>query len=1272
MAAKPPKIAQEEWDRHKELIKGLYVKNSLLEVIKEMEEAHGFSASKSQYEAKLRFWGIKKNLTRTEWETHLAGVDGQMAPHLVTSSGRVKDKKKIERAKRYLNQIRSTKDIVSTASAESAESESLPHVMEVQHNVISQPQAPILDNSLMMLGKSVDRHHSTFSPISQVSLSSFNHDSEQIPSGLSNMGGNASPSAANTTSGLASSTDEFSSNHTGGPGLNTTYWHPDSLPWGDLGSGEFSNTNVDEFEYAPFQHYLSPSILFRSRHGTPTETGDVLHSSFAAQSSSLLAGCNSSLNISREWLRNLPFVEFEGFLNSRDMALTSRSSTNPSLSGSLLLRSYINTLYGSDRTATRQADRLQSALRMLVALPRGTAGALISEDQITESKIMRLLLFSILNGFSGLNDIPIKDLLLCLRRLAFFNTSFLQSILEAPSHTSRTFIDNLFKAAVDAKDEQVIQILVSRDVVDVNNTICFLWNGERCTPVEKAANLKALRIVRILVENGADVSTSYSNNQYSWPLPHYEMPYERSALHFLLGTAHLPPPSRAEWLSSTDLINTIKLLISKGSKVSPIFLLKLYEYFDSNPLHEVLSLLSETISLADHKEFFVGSEKLCRWQKVPIIETAALIDTDASKTIMSNLVRTCQSHGGSCLAEVPEVIEEAAVQAALRGRLEVVELLIDYTKSTDLVLSAAIRSGNPHLIDYFMLRNPSLDPPARYLRPIDALRERNLIIPPKKDSRGIGTLTTPFAEAVRTWNEELARRLESEGCRSLASLKDHGRLQAAIFAAAEVGNIPVLNGLLQAASCTHVAFRVPEEAIIWALEFEQEEAAHLLIKENAKSGGSLDLALEKRYPKIMEAILATSSTSSRYSRTEAALRWGEPSVLKSLLFARPDMEMPSSRGTEGALEGFCLHCMRTENLDLFRLFVESTSEEKDLDSCLAMAIRESHRQMALYLLQMGANPSASRVLEATIPDRPEMFSLLFANGTDTPERQQARAPHKCVGANILCSLMSEYTQSGEAQALDQLLSMGAVNLVVPETIKDPKLCRLSLTPLGLAILGIPGRCNTNVVAIEKFLQAGADPNHTARLETYPYMCITALMAALETGRDDIVTLLIDKRADVNLKPHLSLRRTPLQYAVELDNLDMIQLLLRRGADVNSPPAFQGGGTALQFAAISGNCSIAVELLEQGARLDIPPSKLDGRWPLEGAAEHGRLDMIQLLWNARELSPQGVGFEKRQCLRAMDFAEENGYYGCRNLIAELSGLAVELLDTEDYGVPWLAY
>lgn len=1204
----------------------------------------------------------------------------------------MKDRRKVERGKRYLKHISAINKMTEPSkatdlktSSEIAQPGTAPYCKGVQQQTSEASFSRNLPNNENPLVAFKRRSFGwqfnwNSSPDLQRSLN------PQVPfSGLETSSGPAwlGANTTNKTQQLAFPTHGHTLNDSICSQISTFQWQPGD--WShELGLGDVSQPQADlmqifpgsnDFDLEAFSQFPTLNSPSLSVQNPSAEMGIFFRSPTTPASGSAF-GQTLSLGFRKEWLRALPSVEFEVFLSGKEMTLKSRSNraSQTSLSGSFASRFVANMLCDSDGTMARRTfSDVQTTFRRLGALLPGddTPAALISEQQMTESRMIRLLLSSMMNGFAGLNDIPIERLLPCLGRLGFFHTSFLQFLGRAPAHTSRTFVDNLFRAAIEAQDEQTARVLLSRRLVDVNSTICFS-SGRRSTPVERAASLHAFKLIRTLVEYGADVDKSYTYPEGQW------RPWGFGALECLLIAARYRPleerrnGTKSQATPTPPLLATVQFLIEKGSKVK-LGLLELMA--DCYTTDEVCSLLSSAIAIAEHREFFsyqLDPGKVGRYDlKTGVVETAKLSHAETSTSIIENMVRICKSHGGACLAEVPDTLERAAIEGAKRGRLKVVELLIDYARSKDRILSAAIRSGNSDLIQLVLSRKPDLD--------LDAPAHSIGL-----DSDGSGLmLTTPLAEAVRAGNNEMICLLEC--CGAFASLKDHGRLEAAIMAAAQAGNVSYLGRLLPIASSTKVKLRIDGEAIALALENDHDEAAHLLLEQGAnvrtnfpsswryRGCSPLGLALRKRDPKMTAAILATDITAAGHIITndmEAALEWAEPSVLKSLLFAIPDMDMEVG---QKALERFCLHCMETDNRGcLFREFVESTPSlhGHQMNACLATAIRKGHRGMALYMLHVGADPLSREVLAAAIPDRPEMLSLLLGDDAVVKERQQARAraPPKCVGADLLAVLMTK--NPGNAAALDKLLDTGAVNLNVPEWIKVRSGSKC-LTPLGLALLGIQGHCNTNMDAVRKFLVAGSDPNGTARLDKYPYRCVTGLMVALETGREDVVALMVENGADVNLQPRLSLRRTPLQYAAELGNLDMVRLLIRMGADVNSPSAFQGGGTALQFAAISGNCNIAAELLEQGASLCIHPSKVDGRWPLEGAAEHGRLDMIQLLWHARELSPSNTGFERRQCLRAMDFAQQNGHVGCRDLVAELSGLSVGMLDTEEYGVPWLA-
>jgi ankyrin repeat protein len=162
----------------------------------------------------------------------------------------------------------------------------------------------------------------------------------------------------------------------------------------------------------------------------------------------------------------------------------------------------------------------------------------------------------------------------------------------------------------------------------------------------------------------------------------------------------------------------------------------------------------------------------------------------------------------------------------------------------------------------------------------------------------------------------------------------------------------------------------------------------------------------------------------------------------------------------------------------------------------------------------------------------------------------------------------------------------------------------------------------------------------------------ALQAAAHHNQVEAVRLLISSGTDVNAAPLCFMDahvgdyappRTALQAAAGTGNLALARLLLEAGADVESEVRHEDEeGTALQFAAISGSISVASVLIENGADVNAPAIGEDGRTALEGAAEHGRLDMVQLLLNV-EAEVRGS--------RAVRFARDEGHDGVVQFLLE---------------------
>ncbi|KAK2002748.1 ankyrin repeat protein, partial [Colletotrichum falcatum] len=118
-------------------------------------------------------------------------------------------------------------------------------------------------------------------------------------------------------------------------------------------------------------------------------------------------------------------------------------------------------------------------------------------------------------------------------------------------------------------------------------------------------------------------------------------------------------------------------------------------------------------------------------------------------------------------------------------------------------------------------------------------------------------------------------------------------------------------------------------------------------------------------------------------------------------------------------------------------------------------------------------------------------------------------------------------------------------------------------------------------------------------------------------------------------------RTPIQAAAEQGDTVLFERLLILGADINAPPITRNGGaTALQLASIKGYFGLVGKMLDLHADPNAPGADMYGRTALEGAAEHGRLDVVQLLLNS---GVQTCGDGRRQYVRAIGFARQEGHH-----------------------------
>jgi hypothetical protein len=195
-----------------------------------------------------------------------------------------------------------------------------------------------------------------------------------------------------------------------------------------------------------------------------------------------------------------------------------------------------------------------------------------------------------------------------------------------------------------------------------------------------------------------------------------------------------------------------------------------------------------------------------------------------------------------------------------------------------------------------------------------------------------------------------------------------------------------------------------------------------------------------------------------------------------------------------------------------------------------------------------------------------------------------------------------------------------------------------------------------LLMVQKFLRLGLSPNVIVHRDVQRKIDLTALLAAIQAHaaeakacnkiiaqqKLDIIHLLLDHGADLNLEPSGNILATPLQAACLNGNLDMVKDFLSRGAQINAPPASSGGSTALQYALMGGFFRLARLLLDHGADF-----KAQGSRVLELAIRNGHIEMLQLLVDA------GAQLSLRQYNAAKRLATEYGHNAARKLLESLA-------------------
>jgi ankyrin repeat protein len=200
--------------------------------------------------------------------------------------------------------------------------------------------------------------------------------------------------------------------------------------------------------------------------------------------------------------------------------------------------------------------------------------------------------------------------------------------------------------------------------------------------------------------------------------------------------------------------------------------------------------------------------------------------------------------------------------------------------------------------------------------------------------------------------------------------------------------------------------------------------------------------------------------------------------------------------------------------------------------------------------------------------------------------------------------------------------LGEIRKILAE---DPRELTITAENGETALMAALYRGHTDVVAL--LMESGAPLDlfaaaATGRLETldreiarasppvngYAYDGWTALHLAAFFGRHTAAERLLDAGADPRAVSRNSLKNTPLHAALAGSHTDVAILLIARGADVNSADA--GRHTPLHIAAENGLIDAVRALLAAGA--DAHAVDAEDNTPLSRAAAKNRSDVVDLL------------------------------------------------------------
>ncbi|KAF7192013.1 Zinc finger protein [Pseudocercospora fuligena] len=856
---------------------------------------------------------------------------------------------------------------------------------------------------------------------------------------------------------------------------------------------------------------------------------------------------------------------------------------------------------------------------------------------------LKLIGYAIANNFAGMGDSTSRDVTFRFLRGVTAPIIEGQPIdLRLKRDISQLVLlkpvaETLFRGAVENGDATAVSHVLSWAGVqiDVDKTTCTL-DGMSLTPIEAAASLGDLRLVRILIQHDADINGS------TYDTHHCECSMDRSgALYCALKRA------------GNDL-ELASLIVRCGGTIC-----------SSDVKDAVCQGRADVITLLTDCAIPHG----CRSRVEAGVVHAVMLSMDeyeqrtvlcASQAAGVELETEYQKHGPWLFQDKLDVDQNCSRIidiAAQRGQLATVRLLRGWQHSfTDHTLVAGIRSQNAALVDYLFAENvPTLcftdhfstTPFAEAIRVKD-VRLVTIIRNAYSNTQLIpdeNAFCATLAGAAEARNEELFAELMAMRFRSSRNALGYALTRACIS-----DNIAIARKLLEAGAAVARSQYTSVMGVILPSPFRVK----------LRCPCPLITAISNRNAEMIEMLLDHDVSQEDHNEEHeyrllmaAAASWNTPWVLHRL----------RESGFTLDVDELLLAAVKASNSDMVRFLLT-----EPLGNVRSSPWYSFAEYFAKYRSRLGVYGTAiiqqdHSILRLLLEHRSALYLALdpvaFAAALQCAPNLYQSLVEKVFSGNLPLGRChgKGYFEKTWYEAImrkrpDMLHWMASCLSQLPMVedyfhyFNDPDLLDIAIKSREEGPLKFLIECGLDLDSPLTYGDSGwLLPPLVGFSNGFRWARDTTLLNYIRAKDLRGVKLLLDLGASVNVPAKYGIKRTPLQQAAETGSLSIIELLLLRGADIHAATATRGGGTPAQLAAINGFVGVVQYLDKHGDNIWAPGCTVNGRTALEGAAEHGRYEMVH--WLASRNPPDLTQYEK-----AAAFARDNGHSAIASMLESM--------------------